>query len=212
MKKFPSFKLEKKVWDTKRVVIGVDEVGRGAFAGPLVAGALVFHSNQNIPSTVLINDSKQLSKKQREHTSQWLCSNVYSWGIGEASVSYINAFGIAKATQKAFRSAVKKALLGLPRLIKPFVLADAFHTPYLFGIGKNSQKAVIKGDGISLSIAGASIIAKVYRDRFMEELDEKAPIYDFTHNKGYGTLYHREQIKKYGVSKYHRFAFVKNHL
>lgn len=210
VKSLPLFKEEAVKWKNNQFVIGVDEVGRGAFAGPLVAGAVAFYPNQTLPSSIIINDSKKLTPIQRETASNWIRKNVFSWGIGEVSVSYINKFGIVKATHKAFRAAIKSILTKQPYTSKPFVLVDAFHVPYLSGVGKSSQKAIIKGDLYCISIAAASIIAKVYRDTLMQKLSKSISVYDWEHNKGYGTKRHRDAILKNGVSAYHRFAFIDN--
>ena len=207
----PSFQEEVLKWKENTLVIGVDEVGRGAFAGPLVAGAVAFHIHQKIPSSVFINDSKRLSPRQREKSSHWIKANVFSWGIGQVSVPFINKRGIVKATQKAFRQAIQ-SLLRKNTSSDVFILVDAFHIPYLYGIGKFKQKAIVKGDQKSLSIAAASIIAKVYRDMYMITLSKKVSQYGWEKNKGYGTENHREAIKNEGVSIYHRFDFVKDHV
>ncbi|MCL4390329.1 MAG: ribonuclease HII [Patescibacteria group bacterium] len=202
--KKPDFGFEKQAWRRGyKTVIGVDEVGRGALAGPVVAGAV------SLKRTVLfkngsfldeIDDSKRLSAKKREELAKIIKQNA-AWGIGEASVSFINKHGIVKATAKAMRSAVAQVAGD-----RQFVLVDAFHIKYIPGVGLANQRAIIKGDQKSLSIAAASIIAKVHRDRLMK----KRSVYGWRQNKGYGTAKHIAAIKKHGPSRFHRLAFVKN--
>lgn len=215
----PSFLEEKKLWKNGyEFVIGIDEVGRGAFAGPLVVGAVIFSENVNICNG--INDSKLLTPQNREKLDKEIrkCAQFYS--IAQVGLSVINKVGIGKATEVAFRKVISEILRKIPSLSnkespyprrllnkKIFVLVDGFHIKYIRGIGLKNQKAIIKGDQKSISIAAASIIAKVYRDRIMVMLQKKYPHYHFDLNKGYGTKDHREQIRKYGLSKLHRKSF-----
>ncbi len=191
----PTLDFEKKLWKlgfTK--VCGVDEVGRGSFAGPVVAGAVIFKDSK-IPEG--INDSKLLKPLQREKLDKEIKKAALSWAVSEISVRHINKLGIGKATQMAFRKAVKK--------ISPdFVLIDAF---YINNLSRKKQKAIKKGDQICASISAASIIAKVYRDGLMTALDKKYPAYGFDKHKGYGTKNHRDAIKTHGLCKLHRKSF-----
>ena len=205
---FPSFLYEKKLWkkDFKNVA-GVDEVGRGSFAGPVVAGVVSFSKDiEKIDlNGVVINDSKKLTSKQREKAEVWIKENALSWAVGEASVNQINRLGIVKATQIAFRKAISKNKTD-------FLLIDAFYIPYVRGLRRKNQLAIVKGDTKSMSIAAASIIAKVYRDRLMTILakNPKYKKYDWNRNKGYGTLDHRNAINKYGATGLHRKDFVRS--
>src|SRR3989344_1571878 len=220
--KIPNFKFEKELWRKDyRLVAGIDEVGRGAWAGPLVAAATIFRSSlqgsaflQGLALKYFkarpygtygkIRDSKQLSPLQRERLDPFIKKNCLAYSIAEISVKIINREGIAKATQRAFRKCLKS--------LKPqadFVLVDAFPVKYLAG---KRQMPIIKGDQKSLSIAAASIIAKVYRDNLIRKLHEKNGRYSFDKNKGYGTKLHQELIRKHGISKDHRINFVPNHL
>ncbi|MCL4387388.1 ribonuclease HII, partial [Patescibacteria group bacterium] len=122
----------------------------------------------------------------------------------------INKVGIGKATQMAVRKVIKIIQSKVKDEHKLFVLMDAFYIRYLRGVGLRNQKAIVKGDEKSLSIAAASIVAKVKRDGLMEKLDRDYPVYNWKMNKGYGTLDHRTAIKKNGKTKHHRDAFVKN--
>ncbi|MBI2028797.1 ribonuclease HII [Candidatus Gottesmanbacteria bacterium] len=201
---FPTFTEEIKLWEKNKLVIGIDEVGRGALAGPLVAAAVAFTPNQVIPDGVSINDSKKLSAKQREKAAVWIKKNCLSWGIGETSVLFINKYGIVKATHAAFRKAIKMIQL----LHSKYLLVDAFYIKYVKGIGLVNQKAIIKGDEKSYSIAAASIIAKVYRDNLMRDLGVDYKSYNWNSNKGYGTKNHIDTISRIGGCKYHRLAFI----
>jgi ribonuclease HII len=163
---------------------------------------------------IVINDSKKLSAKQREVADKWIRKNALSFGIGSASVSQINKLGIKKATEIAFRKAIKNCKLKVD-----FLLIDAFYIPYVRGLRRKNQKPIIKGDTKSISIAAASIIAKVYRDKLMTDLCKKkyrtsyacvvtGKKYMWHKNKGYGTKEHRDLIRKYGTSDLHRKVFV----
>lgn len=201
----PSFLEEKKLWENGyKYIIGVDEVGRGAFAGPVVVGAVIFSKNVKISDG--INDSKLLSPQNREKLDKEIrkCAQFYS--IAQVGLSVINKVGIGKATSIAFRKVLRNALSKLKNG-RIYVLCDGFHTKYARGIGLKNQKAIIKGDRKSISIAAASIIAKVYRDDLMRSLHEKYPRYHFDKNKGYGTKDHQAAIKKHGLSKIHRKSF-----
>lgn len=200
----PSFINENKLWGKFPVVIGIDEVGRGALAGPLVGAAVVFAPNKTIPDSVNINDSKKLSSKQRKIAATWIKKNCLAWGIGESSVSFINKYGIVKATHTAFRKAINMIRL----LQNKYLLVDAFYIKYVRGIGLRNQKAIIKGDEKSYSIAAASIIAKVYRDNLMKRLSKDLQKYGWNTNVGYGTKRHILAIRIYGPTKHHRLAFI----
>jgi len=203
----PSFKEEKLFWSKGyQYVIGVDEVGRGAFAGPVVVGAVLFKKDLNEFHLDGVNDSKLLSYKKREKLNVVIKDKALFYLTAQSSTSIINKYGVGKATQTAFRKVIRAAQnkLGTSDI---FVLVDGFYIPYLRGIGIKNQKAIIKGDRKSFSIAAASIIAKVKRDRQMKNLHKKYPEYGFDRNKGYGTLKHRLAIKKYGLSKIHRKSF-----
>jgi ribonuclease HII len=212
----PDFKYEKEA--KKRgfgTIAGIDEVGRGCFAGPVVAGCVVFgHKNtmHNIQDVVLcgsrkiiINDSKKLTSRQREYADIWIRKNALTFGIGMASVSQINKFGIKKATEIAFRRAIVNCKLSID-----YLLIDAFYIPYVKGLRRKNQNPIIKGDTKSISIAAASIIAKVYRDSLMVRLNKKPKYrkYKWNTNKGYGTLEHRKALLKHGATRLHRKVFI----
>ncbi len=216
MKK-PSFKEEKKIWEKGcEFIIGVDEVGRGSFAGPVVAGAVVFKRNSKFKDGLLseVNDSKLLNPGKREILSKAIKNEAMFYSITTIGVSVINKLGIKKASEKAFRKAVSNIISKTSKKseysmlnTKYYLLADGFHIKYIRGIGLINQKAIIKGDGKSISIAAASIIAKVYRDKLMRKLNRRYPGYGFARNKGYGTKFHRDALTKQGLCEAHRTSF-----
>jgi ribonuclease HII len=194
----PTFDFENELWrQGLSHIAGVDEVGRGCFAGPVVAAAVILPKGFN--ATDKINDSKQLSPKIRKELASIIQKHAVSFSIAEISVSVINEIGIGKAAQKAFAKAVNTLSLQ-----PEHILIDAFMISELQNM---AQTPIVHGDCISISIAAASIIAKVYRDELMEKLHPQYKVYDFSSNKGYGTKKHREAIKKYGFCDLHRTSF-----
>ncbi len=179
-------------------ICGIDEVGRGPLAGPVVAGAVILPKNCDI---LYINDSKQLSEKKREELYDIIMEKAVATGLGFASPERIDEINILQATYEAMREAIGK-LNPAPDLL----LNDAVNIP---GVDIK-QIPIIKGDAKSISIAAASIIAKVTRDRMMVQYAEVFPEYDFAGNKGYGSASHIEAIKKYGPTPIHRRSFIKN--
>lgn len=209
----PDFGFEKSIWKKGFYVIGgVDEVGRGCLAGPVTAGCVVFPKGFKVSElAVTINDSKKLRPREREKADKWIRDKALAWGIGEAPVSVINKAGIVKATQMAFRRAIIAAGKNSEKSVD-FLLIDAFYAPYVKGLRRKNQKAIIKGDTRSVSIAAASIIAKVYRDRQMTKLSKlpKYKAFGWGRNKGYGTAEHKRAISKHGITRLHRKLFVRN--
>lgn len=194
----PTLNLEKDLWNKGySLVCGLDEVGRGCFAGPVVVGAVVFPKDIVLPEGIA--DSKLLKPRQREKLSKEIKKVAISWSVAEVGVRHINKLGIGKATQMAFRKAIK-----LLEVKADFVLIDAFYVKHF---NRKRQKPVKDGDKICASISAASIIAKVYRDGLMKKLNNKYPLYDFAKHKGYGTKAHQEAIKKYGLLRIHRKSF-----
>ncbi len=204
--KLPNFSFELELWNKGyEYVIGLDEVGRGAFAGPVVAAGVIFPKKCKVFDK-RINDSKKLLPNLRTILSEIIKNNTLCFSVQEISVSCINKDGIGKATNKAFR----KVVIHLQQQLKRKQIAaliDGFHIKYIRGIPIASQKAIIKGDSKSVSIAAASILAKVYRDGLMEQLDRKFPEYGFAKHKGYGTANHQKAIFEFGLSKLHRRSF-----
>lgn len=180
------------------IVCGTDEAGRGPLAGDVYAAAVVFEPGVIIEG---INDSKKLTEKKREKLFDEIISNAKAYCIATASVSEIEEINILNAAMLA----MKRAIDGLE--MKPdIVLADGNKTPPV----DVEVRAVVKGDALSQSIAAASILAKVQRDRYMKELDKKYPEYQFSKHKGYGTKLHYEMLKQHGISEVHRKSFLKN--
>lgn len=177
---------------------GIDEAGRGPLAGPVVAGAVILPEDCEI---LYLNDSKQLSEKRREALFDEIKEKAIAWGIGMASPARIDEINILQATYEAMREAVGN-LSKAPQVL----LNDAVRIP---GI-ELPQVPIIKGDAKSLSIAAASVLAKVTRDRLMKEYDKVMPEYGFAAHKGYGSAAHIAAIKKYGPSPIHRSTFIKN--
>ncbi len=206
----PTFAEEIKLWEKGVTsVIGLDEVGRGAFAGPVVVAAVVYpHQFKVSPHSELrfVHDSKLLSPLKREKLAPLIQDNCLYWSIAQISVSVINRVGIGNATFMAFRKVLKQIQAQIFN-DSLFALIDGFHIKFVPNLGLKQQKAIIKGDQKSISIASASILAKVYRDNLMHTLHKKYPNYGFLENKGYGTLSHRLALKKYGLSPYHRTSF-----
>ncbi len=179
-------------------ICGIDEVGRGPLAGPVVAGAVILPRGARIP---YINDSKQLSEAKREELYDVIMDQAVSVGIGQASCQRIDEINILNATYEAMREAIGK-LDPKPDLL----LNDAVTIP---GVDIR-QIPIIKGDAKSMSIAAASIVAKVTRDRMMVEYDNVYPGYGFASNKGYGAAAHIEALKKLGPTPIHRRSFIGN--
>jgi ribonuclease HII len=179
-------------------ICGIDEVGRGPLAGPVVAGAVILPKDCDI---LYLNDSKQLSEKKREELYAIIMEKAVSTGLGFVSPERIDEINILQATYEAMREAIAK-LSPQPDLL----LNDAVTIPRV----AVRQVPIIKGDAKSISIAAASIIAKVTRDRLMVEYDSVFPEYGFASNKGYGAAAHIEALKKYGPSPIHRRSFIKN--
>jgi len=210
MNKNPSFKEEQLLWNKGiELIIGIDEVGRGAFAGPIIAAGVAYRKNFKHPVLAKINDSKLLKPKIREELCAIIKKQALVWTIESIDVPFINKYGISKANNAVFRKVLKKILTQSKNDLNHFILIDGFQAKYLQG-GVNKQKAIIKGDQKSLSIASASIIAKVYRDELMKRLGKEYKGYNFSKNKGYGTKHHRETLKKLGLSEIHRTSFNLN--
>ena len=179
-------------------ICGIDEVGRGPLAGPVVAGAVILPKDCDI---LYLNDSKQLSEKKREELYDVIMEKAVSTGLGFVSPERIDQINILQATYEAMREAIAK-LSPRPDLL----LNDAVTIPKV----AIRQVPIIKGDAKSISIAAASIIAKVTRDRLMVQYDSVFPEYGFASNKGYGAAAHIEALRKYGPTSIHRRSFIKN--
>ena len=188
---------EKKYSDYE-YICGIDEVGRGPLAGPVVTGAVILPKDCDI---LYLNDSKQLSEKKREELYDIIMEKAVAVSVGYNSPERIDEINILQATLEAFEQSLEK-MNPKPTLL----LNDAVKLPHV----TIPQVPIIKGDAKSISIAAASIIAKVTRDRLLVQYDEIYPEYGFASNKGYGSASHIEAIKKYGPTPIHRRSFIGN--
>lgn len=193
-----NMKIYERKYSDYKYIAGIDEVGRGPLAGPVVTCAVILPKDFNV---LYINDSKKLTEKKREELYDEIMKNAISVGIGIESPKVIDDINILQATYSAMRKAID-ALEVKPDLL----LNDAVTIP---GVDIK-QVPIIKGDAKSISIAAASIVAKVTRDRMMVEFDKIYPEYDFAGNKGYGSASHIEALKKIGPTPIHRQSFIKN--
>ena len=183
--------------DGYKIVCGVDEAGRGPLAGPVYAAAVILPDGlENLG----INDSKKISEKKREEIFEIITQNAIAYGIGFATETEIDEINILNATFLAMKRAIEN--MG----VEPdLVLVDGNRKP---GTGFE-EITIVKGDAKSISIAAASILAKVSRDRYMRQIAEKYPEYEFEKHKGYGTKLHYEKIAQYGILPDHRKSFLK---
>jgi ribonuclease HII len=176
-------------------IAGVDEVGRGALCGPVVAGAVILGAAFDCSGH---DDSKRLTRRQRERLADGIRREARAWAVGLADVAEIDRLNILRAT----RLAMKRAVLGLAPAPE-FVLVDALTLPEV----PIPQRAIVKGDALSVSIAAASVLAKVARDAMMRECDRRHPGYGLARNMGYGSEGHREALRRLGPSAIHRRSF-----
>ncbi|MBQ7583021.1 MAG: ribonuclease HII [Lachnospiraceae bacterium] len=181
-------------------ICGVDEVGRGPFAGPVITGAVILPRDCEI---LYLNDSKKLSPKKREALYDEILEKALAWSVARVEPERIDEINILQATLEAMREAVLKLD------IKPdIILVDAVHIPEL----DIPQESIVKGDAKSLSIAAASVVAKVTRDRVMVEYAREYPGYGFERNMGYGTAEHREALRTLGTTPIHRKTFIHSYV
>ncbi len=193
---YPNRKIEKKLYRTGfKYIAGVDEAGRGAWAGPIVAAAVILDPKIKIKG---IKDSKLLRKPERLRLDQLIKIQAVAWAVGSISQETIDELGIAKANILAMQRALKQLSLQ-----PDYLLIDALPLDY----AKMPYQNIIDGDYKVTSIAAASIIAKVYRDELMDRLDEEFPAYGFKQHKGYGTAHHFQMINQYGICQLHRRSF-----
>ena len=193
---------ERRLWDSGRSYIaGVDEVGRGPLAGPVVAAAVILPRDFDVLG---IDDSKKLSPKKREELFEVIKAKALAWAVGWVGPERIDEINILEATKEAMTQAVQ----GLS-LQPDHVLIDGNFTVRALSL---PQTAIVKGDANSTSIAAASILAKVTRDRYMEEMDAVYPGYAFASNKGYGTKAHYDGLKAQGPTPIHRKTFISDYL
>ena len=193
-----NLKKYEKEYDNYLYICGIDEVGRGPLAGPVVAGAVILPKDCDI---LYINDSKKLSAAKREELYDEIMEKAVSVGLGLVSPERIDEINILQATYEAMREAIK----GL-QMVPDVLLNDAVTIPGL----SITQVPIIKGDAKSVSIAAASVLAKVTRDHMMVEYDQLYPEYGFAKHKGYGTAAHTAAIRELGPTPIHRMTFLKN--
>ncbi len=195
MRSVPDFSIEKNC--VQKIIAGVDEAGRGPLCGPVVAGAVVF-LKYDFDDMPIISDSKQMSEKQRKVAFDWITNNKdIIWGVGQCSAVEIDELNILWASMRAMERAVDSL-----KIEPEYCLVDGNRVP------KNlNGTAVVKGDAKSLSIAAASILAKVTRDRLMHELSKQFPQYGWEKNAGYPTVEHLRAIEKYGINEHYRKTF-----
>lgn len=203
-KQYPDLYFEQIISQKLEVkfIVGIDEAGRGAWAGPVVAAAVILPLTD--PNCLQlfqgVNDSKQLTPARREQLYETIVAQALTWAVAAVPAPEIDQMGIVPANFKAMRS----ALMGLDPAGEYLLIDGRFPLPNI----KLPQKAIVKGDTLSLSIAAASILAKVTRDRYMIQIDKQYPDYYFAKHKGYGTLAHRNAIKKMGSCPLHRQSFL----
>lgn len=182
-----------------KLIAGIDEAGRGPLAGPVVVGIAIMPKDSMIEG---INDSKKVSEKKREKLYDLITEEAIAWGVGMADQNEIDEINILNATKLALTRAIEELK------VKPdLILVDALTNIDTKGI---PYKSIVKGDAKEYSIASASILAKVTRDRIMREYDEIYPQYEFSKHKGYGTAKHIALLKEYGPCILHRKSFIKN--
>lgn len=185
-------------YQSYQAICGIDEAGRGPLAGPVVAGAVILPEDCEI---LYLNDSKKLSEAKREQLYEEIQEKALAWAVGIVSPERIDEINILQATYEAMRQAVSQ-LMPAPDLL----LVDAVHIPEV----SQKQVGIIKGDAKSVSIAAASIMAKVTRDHLMLQMDDLYPEYGFASHKGYGSQAHIAAIRQYGPCPIHRRTFIKN--
>ena len=181
-----------------KAVCGVDEAGRGPLAGPVFAAAVILPENCEIEG---LNDSKKLSEKKREALFDIIKEKAISWSVASVDEKVIDEINILQATYLAMKNAVEG--LAVPA---DYALIDGNRMPPI----EINGETIVKGDAKSMSVAAASILAKVSRDRFMLELDKQYPQYQFAKHKGYGTKLHYEMLTEHGISSCHRITFLKS--
>ncbi|MFA5374878.1 MAG: ribonuclease HII [Dehalococcoidia bacterium] len=195
----PSFAEEQALVERGcRLIAGIDEVGRGPLAGPVMAAAVILPLDLDTEWLHLVNDSKQLTAEKREELFPLICESAIAFGIGEVSAEVIDKHGIARATKMAMKAAIANLEIKPDALLIDFVRLPEINLP---------QRCIIKGDCKSISIACASIVAKVTRDRLMVEMDKEYPGYGFAGHKGYATKEHLKSIERLGACPIHRMCF-----
>ncbi|MFA9288874.1 MAG: ribonuclease HII [Weeksellaceae bacterium] len=212
-----TFEYEKPWWDQNTWVIGVDEVGRGPLAGPVTVGGVCFPLMTESPilttiESLGIDDSKKLDHEKRAVLAQQIKTYTPYHAVAHTDVEYINQHGIVAALSSAVTQVVRQ-ICSLLSQDRPYILLiDGYKLDQLPYEMQDKQYNIIKGDQLSISIAAASIIAKVDRDQLMEDKSQEYPAYQWQQNKGYGTAIHLQAIREHGVSPYHRLQYVRKYL
>jgi ribonuclease HII len=193
--------FEKQLWEGGwRRVAGIDEAGRGALAGPVVAAAVILPPDLALRQVLhAVRDSKQMTPAEREAWAPRICAAALAWGVGFASAEEIDALGIVAATKQAAERALAALAAQPDSLLTDYLLFPEIELP---------QTALVKGDRRSLSVAAASVLAKTARDAWMVEQDARYPVYGFARHKGYGTPAHRRALERWGISPLHRRSFA----
>lgn len=179
------------------VEAGCDEAGRGSLAGPVTAAAVILPKNYK---NTLLNDSKKLTPKQRENLKREILNSAVTWHVAFVDNIEIDSINILRASIKAMHLAIK----GLSKEPQHLLIDGNRFYPYR----DVNHTTIIKGDSLYLSVAAASVLAKTFRDEYMQNIHNEYPVYGWDKNKGYGTSYHREAILKHGISVYHRKSFA----
>ena len=199
---YPTLELEQKLWKKGiKIVAGLDEAGRGPLAGPVVAGCVVISSSDQVVD--IVRDSKKMTKKQRDVAFDLIKEKSDAYGVGVVDAKRIDEIGIRYAVLEAMTKAISEVEKMLGKRVE-YILADGG----IYLLEDYSMESINKGDLNHYSIAAGSVLAKVTRDRLMEEYAKKYPEYGFEKHVGYGTKYHMEMISKYGPCEIHRRSFA----
>ena len=183
-------------YQKKHIEAGCDEAGRGCYAGPVFAAAVILHRNFKHP---ILNDSKQLTEKQRNELRIIIENEAVCYGVAMVTNEEIDQINILKASVKAMHLALES----LARQPKYLIIDGNYFLPY----NNVQHQCIVKGDGLYASIAAASVLAKTYRDEYLCNIHQEFPMYNWQRNKGYGTAEHRNAIESHGLCKYHRMSF-----
>jgi len=197
----PDLKFEQELWISgAQYIAGIDEAGRGALAGPVTAAALILPQDMSLVEKLHgVRDSKQMTAKQRQYWADILLEVALAWGVGFASCEDIDHLGIVPATHLAAQRALEQVTIPPDHLLLDWLHLQDVALP---------QTSLVKGDCRSLSIAGASVLAKTARDAWMRQVDDLYPAYGFSRHKGYGTAAHIQTLMQIGPCPIHRFSFA----
>ena len=209
-KKTASLEFERDLWSRGyRCIAGLDEAGRGAWAGPVSAAAVCLPLERGDLAQALegVYDSKQITAKARNELIDRIKGTACAWGVGRAEADEIDALGIVPASCLAMRRALEHLVAQFPHYDPDYLLLDSINWQGL-PQRKVDYRAVIRGDSLSLSIAAASVLAKVSRDAWMTEYDRAYPHYGFAEHKGYGVAKHQAALREHGASPLHRMSFA----